>query len=144
MHRRSRENRLRGVGGFFAFAVLSGFAGLGALSQQPAGAQAAPQRSVPVQSAVPGQPPLDVDRDPVPSPDPDPPPQSIGNEQPGPSAGTIARGTGGQYTLHEDAYEVRLNASVFDASGHSVQTLDKDALHVYEDGVPQNIADFSI
>jgi Ca-activated chloride channel family protein len=142
MHRRSRENRLRGVGGFFAFAALFGFAGLGALSQQPAGAQAAPQRSAPAQTAVPGQPPLDIDRDPVPSPDPDPPPQSIGNQQPGPSVGTIARGTGGQYTLHEDAYEVRLNASVFDASGHSVQTLDKDAFHVYEDGVPQSIAGF--
>ena len=41
-----------------------------------------------------------------------------------------------------DAYEVRLNASVLDSSGRSMQTLDKDAFPVYEDGVPQTIASF--
>jgi VWFA-related protein len=87
------------------------------------------------------QPSLDVDRDPVLSPDPDPPPQPIDNQQ-GTALGSIARGAGGRYTLHEDAYEVRLNASVFDQTGHSVQTLDKDAFHVYEDGVLQTIAGF--
>jgi Ca-activated chloride channel homolog len=94
------------------------------------------------QTAPPAQPSLDVDRDPVPSPDPDPPPQSIGTEKPTNTLGTIARGNGGRFTLHEDAYEVRLNASVFDPSGHSIQTLGKDAFHVYEDGVPQAIASF--
>ncbi|HEX9200810.1 MAG TPA: VWA domain-containing protein [Acidobacteriaceae bacterium] len=88
-----------------------------------------------------GQPSLDVDRDPVPSPDPDPPPQPAGSQQNVP-LGTIGRGAGGRYTLHEDAYEVRLNASVFDQSGHSIQTLGKDAFHVYEDGVPQAVASF--
>jgi VWFA-related protein len=87
------------------------------------------------------EPSLDVDRDPVPSPDADPAPQPIGNQEAGP-LGTITRGAGGRYTLRENAYEVRLNASVFDATGHSVQTLDKDAFHVYEDGVAQTISSF--
>ncbi len=56
--------------------------------------------------------------------------------------GTIERGAGGRYTLREDAYEVRLNATVLDGSGHTIQTLAKDDFHVYEDGVPQTIAGF--
>jgi VWFA-related protein len=116
-----------------------------ARAQQPAGTQPTRQQTTPSPAAqpasVPAQPSLDVDRDPVPSPDPDPPPQAVGNQQNVP-LGTIARGSGGRFTLHEDAYEVRLNASVFDPAGHSVQTLDKDAFHVYEDGVPQSIASF--
>ena len=96
----------------------------------------------PVQTSA--QPPLTVDRDPVPSPDPDaatPPPATTGPKT-APQLGPIGR-EGGRYTLRENAYEVRLNASVFDQSGHSVQTLTKDAFHVYEDGVPQTIAGFS-
>jgi hypothetical protein len=65
----------------------------------------------------------------------------MGNQPAGP-LGTIARGIGGKFTLRENAYEVRLNASVFDLTGRSVQTLDKDAFRVYEDGVPQTIASF--
>jgi VWFA-related protein len=91
--------------------------------------------------STPQQPSLDVDRDPVLSPDPDPPPQPIDIQQ-GTTLGTIARGAGGKYTLHTDAYEVRLNASVFDQTGHSVQTLNQDAFRVYEDGVVQSIASF--
>ena len=45
----------------------------------------------------------------------------------------------GKYTLRTDAYEVRLNATVLDGTGKAIQTLDKDAFHVYEDGVPQTI-----
>jgi VWFA-related protein len=44
--------------------------------------------------------------------------------------------------MHETAYEVRLNVSVFDGSGRSIQTLDRDAFHLYEDGVPQTISSF--
>jgi VWFA-related protein len=113
-------------------------------AQQSASAPPAPQQnaaSSAQSAAAPVQPSLEVDRDPVPSPDADPPPQPIGNQQAGP-LGTISRGNGGRYTLRENAYEVRLNASVFDMTGHSVQTLDKDAFHVYEDGVPQAIASF--
>lgn len=86
-------------------------------------------------------PQLTVDRDPVPSPDPDialPPPGSTASG----TAGTVGRDTSGRYTLKSDAYEVRLDASVFDARGQSVQTLQKDAFRVYEDGVPQTITSF--
>jgi Ca-activated chloride channel family protein len=100
------------------------------------------QQAVVPATAVPVQPSLAVDHDPVASPDADPPPQAFDAAQPSAPLGTISRGAGGQFTLHEDAYEVRLNASVFDPDGHSVQTLDKDAFHVYEDGVAQTIAGF--
>ena len=73
------------------------------------------------------------------SPDPDPAPGTAG--APGSTLGTIERERG-KYTLRTDAYEVRLNASVLDGSGKSIQTLDKDAFRVYEDGVPQTIAPF--
>ena len=89
----------------------------------------------------PPNPSLEVDRDPAPSPDPDPPPVAIGSQQ-GTALGTIARGAGGKYTIGVDAYEVRLNASVFDQTGHSIQTLGKDDFHVYEDGVAQTMASF--
>jgi Ca-activated chloride channel homolog len=119
--------------------------GTGAWAQtaaQPGGsAQAPSQGPAQAQPAI-AQPSLDVDRDPAPSPDPDGPAQSISGPQTGPALGSISRGEAGKFTLHEDAYEVRLNASVFDATGHSVQTLDKDAFKVYEDGVPQTIASF--
>lgn len=88
----------------------------------------------------PQQPSLTVDRDPVPSPDPEPPPQKTDSAPQG--VGQIQRGAGGKYTLHEDAYEVRLNATVLDGSGKSIMDLTKDAFHVYEDGVPQTINSF--
>jgi VWFA-related protein len=125
-----------------AVATLLLIAMTAAEAQQAAPAQAAPQSAAAgVQQAASVQPALDVDRDPVPSPDADPPPQPVG-DVPNVPLGTIARGTGGRFTLREDAYEVRLNASVFDLTGHSIQTLDKDAFRVYEDGVPQAIASF--
>ena len=123
------------VAGYWLLAFSTGLAA----AKSPAMAQP-PAVSVPTGTTI-AQPPLDVDRDPVPSPDPDPAAQPIGDQPPVPLA-SIARGAGGRYTLREDAYEVRLNASVFDQSGHSIQTLDKDAFHVYEDGVPQALASF--
>ena len=74
------------------------------------------------------QPPLTVDRDPVASPDPDPPAATQTGAPQGVGLGKIER-EGGKYTLRQDAYEVRLNASVLDSGGRSVQTLDKDAFH---------------
>src|ERR1700723_1478797 len=85
---------------------------------------------------------MTVDRDPVASPDPDAPVKSQSGAPPQ-STGPEAIGReGGKYTLHEDAYEVRLNATVLDSSGKSIQTLDKSAFTVYEDGVPQTINSF--
>lgn len=88
------------------------------------------------------QPSLTVDRDPLPSPDVEAPPAKATEAPQGIGATTIGKGAGGKYTLRTDAYEVRLNASVLDGSGQSVQTLQKDAFRVYEDGVPQTISSF--
>ena len=85
-------------------------------------------------------PSLTVDRDPVASPDKDAPAPAA-NATPSTATGDIEK-EHGRYTLHEDVYEVRLNATVLDGSGRSVQTLTKDAFHVYEDGVPQTILSF--
>jgi Ca-activated chloride channel family protein len=85
-------------------------------------------------------PSLTVDRDPAPSPDPDEPVSAPASQQAGPAA--VNKGANGSYTIRTDAYEVALNATVLDGSGRSIQTLDKDAFHVYEDGVAQTIAGF--
>ena len=112
------------------------FCGLSGRAQQPAAAQA-PARQRPVAK----EPSLTVDRDPVASPDPDPPAQSQTGAPQGIGQNPIGR-EGGKYTLHEDAYEVRLNATVLDSGGRSVQTLDRSAFTVYEDGVQQTISSF--
>ena len=86
-------------------------------------------------------PSLTVDRDPAPSPDPDP----VGGVPGGPPAASVSdvsKGANGRYTLSADAFEVRLDASVVDGSGRTIQTLPETAFHVYEDGVPQTIAAF--
>ena len=105
---------------------------MGAQAQQ---AKAAPQQAT-------GQPSLTVDRDPVPSPDAETQAAPAEGAPEGLPQGQIEKGTGGRYTLRENAYEVRLNATVVDGSGRSVQTLTKDAFHVYEDGVSQTISSF--
>jgi Ca-activated chloride channel homolog len=104
--------------------VTSGWA-RAAGTQQPGAAQ--PQGTV------------RVDKDPVGSPDPDPPPGAASSTET--ELGRIEREKG-RYTLRTDAYEVRLNATVLDGSGKSIQTLDKDAFRVYEDGVVQTITSF--
>jgi Ca-activated chloride channel homolog len=130
MHLRSR--------GFWPQVVA---AGMLMLFPDPAG-MLAQQATKPAPSTQQQAPSLTVDRDPVASPDPDVPSQKTTTPPTGVGVGPIAKGAGGKYTLREDAYEVRLNASVLDSSGRAVQTLDKDAFHVYEDGVPQTIASF--
>lgn len=87
--------------------------------------------------------PLNVDRDPAPSPDPDPVPGStVGVPMQPNQPNAVGKGADGRYTLTQDAYEVRLNASVFDGGGRSIQTLTEGAFHIYEDGVPQTITSF--
>jgi Ca-activated chloride channel homolog len=133
MHLRSKSTwpRMAAVGWFVITAVV-----VGGEAQQPAAAPA-PAKQLPAAK----QPSLTVDRDPVPSPDADPPAQAQSGAPQGVGLAKIER-EGGKYTLRQDAYEVRLNATVLDGSGRSVQTLTKDAFSVYEDGVPQTIASF--
>jgi Ca-activated chloride channel family protein len=105
-----------------------------------AGANAGAEQATAPQTQA-KQPSLTVDRDPVASPDVDAPAQAQSGNTQGTGLGKIER-EGGRYTLRQDAYEVRLNATVLDGSGRSVQTLDKSAFTVYEDGVPQTITSF--
>ncbi|MEO6924792.1 MAG: VWA domain-containing protein, partial [Bryocella sp.] len=85
------------------------------------------------------QAPLSVDSDPVPALPPDtthiaiPPPPTQANQ---------VVGSDGHYRLQTNAFEVRLNASVIDSSGRTVDTLPKEAFHIYEDGVPQTVLGF--
>jgi Ca-activated chloride channel family protein len=132
MHLRSKSMWPRMAVGWFVITAgaVSGWA------QQPAAAPTAAK-----QQPVARQPSLTVDRDPAPSPDVDPPAQSQTGTPQGVGLAKIER-EGGKYTLRQDAYEVRLNATVLDGSGRSIQTLTKDAFNVYEDGVPQTIASF--
>jgi Ca-activated chloride channel family protein len=83
--------------------------------------------------------PLTVDSDPVSAPDPAAGSAAALSEPP--HAGVVTR-EDGKFTLRTDAYEVRLNASVVDSSGHTVDSLPQDAFKVYEDGVPQTIIGF--
>jgi len=133
MHRRSKDiwPRVAAAGWLVvACGSVSGWA------QQPVGSQAPVQ-----QQPSSREPSLTVDRDPVASPDRDSPAKAA-TEAPQGVAGASITKEGGKFTLREDAFEVRLDATVLDGSGRSVQTLDKDAFHVYEDGVPQTIASF--
>jgi Ca-activated chloride channel homolog len=144
MHRRSKARGTVQPGFFICgiLTLLAGFASGVASAQAPVAAPVQPPSAIPAQepAATSGS-SLEIDRDPAPSPDPDPVTKSVTDTTQGPALGSIAR-EAGKYTLHEDAYEVRLNASVFDQTGKSIQTLNKDAFHVYEDGVPQTIASF--
>ena len=115
MHLRSKSFSL-GMAAAGWLALLLG--GVGGWAERPA----SPQTSAKQQPSS-QQPSLTIDRDPVASPDPDPPAQSqTGAPQGVGATGAISR-EGGKYTLRQDAYEVRLNATVLDGSGRSVQTL---------------------
>jgi VWFA-related protein len=57
-------------------------------------------------------------------------------------AGVITK-ENGHFTLRTDAYEVRLNVSVTDASGRPIDGLTENAFHIYEDGVLQKIVGFA-
>jgi hypothetical protein len=86
------------------------------------------------------KPDLTKDADPVPSPDGAAPvvKPPVGE----PTQDNQVTKEGGRYVLRADAYEVRLNASVIDGGGHSVDTLGQSSFRVYEDGVPQTIVGF--
>ncbi len=126
----------------FCFALIKGVNGQGVPTTAPQAPVAVPGTSAQVPPAT--------DSDPVPSPDPATPlPKSTAGGSPEPAGGQAGQASpgvvtqqGGRYTLRAEAYEVRLNASVFDGSGHEVGDLPKDAFRVYEDGVPQTILGF--
>ena len=122
--------RMQGEGSIGRRALATGL--LGALCASSLWAQS---------TATPRQPlPLTVDRDPSPSPDADAAPGAQqGPQTAGPGQ---VKGGNGRYTLNADAFEVRLDASVVDGGGRTIQTLSKDAFRVYEDGVPQTITSF--
>lgn len=92
-----------------------------------------------------GAPGLTVDRDPIRSPDPEDNaaanPVSSQPIAPGLSP-DIQKQDNGRYTLRRDVEEVVLNATVLDDSGHLVNDLKKEDVHVFEDGVPQTIVSF--
>src|SRR5258708_6989093 len=142
MHRRSRWFWVTEFAACLLLAAVGGANGWAqAAPVQPAAQTTTQQPRAAQQQAPQQQAPLTVDRDPVASPDPDPPVGAAAGTLQAPGVGVIERERG-KYTLRADAYEVRLNATVLDGSGRSIQTLDKDAFRVYEDGVPQTIASF--
>ena len=135
MHRRSRRIEVLGVGLVAWHCVRLGAVAAGRVALQQQSAAAAQQHGAA------GQRPLTVDatrclrltRTPVPC---------RLRAAAAAGAGRRGEGQGGKYTLREDAFEVRLNASVLDGTGRDVESLTKDAFQVYEDGVPQTIASF--
>jgi VWFA-related protein len=119
--------------GFIAIALLSlTLCAAIARAQQPTPAQPAATAQ---SAAAPAQSSPEVAPSPVTSPEP-------ADSQPGTPINPIQRGATGQFTLRANAYEVRLNATVLDGSGRTIQTLDKNAFRVFEDNVPQTIAGF--
>ena len=104
------------------------------------GSTAVAQQAAPVPATPSSPPSLSVDRDPVPSPDGDVPPPAAAGQTSAP-ADQVQR-SGGTYTLRTNVGEVRLNATVLDGGGRIIQSLPRDAFHVYEDGVPQTITSF--
>ena len=139
MHRRSNGTGLR-----VAMAAV-GLLCFGPFSAVTSFAQSSSAPSTQAPAANPQVPPA-VDSDPVPSPDPTLPvpvaaAPSAGQSGPSAPAGVVVE-QNGRFTLKADAYEVRLNASVVDGSGHEIGDLPQDAFHVYEDGVPQTILGF--
>ena len=100
-------------------------------AQQPTGALSAAPQTASTQPLSGGAPSQDADRQQQPS-----------EGQQGAPLPALERSAGGQYTLRENAYEVRLNATVLDSAGHSIQTLQQSDFHVFEDGVPQTIVSF--
>ncbi len=129
-----------------AGAIAAG--GIRAAAQTPADNDAPPQNPTGQSAVMQKHPPspLTQDSDPVPSPDPQGavPGQAktpLGEEQ-APGAGDEITKENGRFTLRTNAFEVRLNASVFDSSDHEVDTLPESAFKIYEDGTLQKIVGF--
>jgi VWFA-related protein len=87
-------------------------------------------------------PALDTDRDPIRSPDPADNAPVSASQPTAPGLAPDIEKQNGRYTLRRDVEEVVLNATVLDDSGHLVNDLKKEDVHIFEDGVPQTIASF--
>lgn len=143
--RRRSKGFWNGVTTAVFFSLFAGATAPGAIGQvvAPSVAQTPTATPATAPQSIPA-----VDSDPVPSPDPATPLPKPGQtaagpqSQSGPTAPGVVTQEGGRYTLRTEAYEVRLNASVFDGAGREVDDLPKDAFRVYEDGVPQTIVGF--
>jgi len=145
MHRRSKINFWLGLGAVLWGACLVGHT---AAAQTPAAQEIAAQspaaqrpadQSTPLKDTPQAVSPLTVDTDPVPSPDAETAPvipKAI------PSESGVIKKEEGRFVLRADAFEVRLNASVIDGSGRTVDSLPESAFRVFEDGVPQTIRSF--
>jgi VWFA-related protein len=133
-----------------AGAIAAG--GLRAGAQTPANGDTATQSPSGQSAVMQKRPPsvLTQDSDPVPSPDPQGaiPGQAkmpmLGQEQQqqGQNGSDEITKENGRFTLRTNAFEVRLNASVFDSTDHEVDTLPETAFKVYEDGQLQKIVGF--
>jgi len=82
-----------------------------------------------------------VDSDPVPSPD-DATQAAPTAPTTSPEAPNVVTNDNGKYKLVTNTFEVRLNASVIDGSGRTVDSLPQSAFQVFEDNVPQTIVGF--
>jgi Ca-activated chloride channel homolog len=135
------------IAGVGLLAVMIAAGGWRAVGQTPANADA-PTQNPSSQSAVMQKRPADPltqDSDPVASPDPQGsvPGQVRGAVQlPEPGQADQITKEDGRFTLRTNAYEVRLNASVFDSGDHEVDSLPESAFKIYEDGTLQKIVGF--
>ena len=127
--------------GLLAGVTVAG--GLSAVGQTPADNDAPTQNPTGQSAVMQKRPPnpLAQDSDPVASPDP----QNAGAgpvQMPGSGQSGEITKEDGRFTLRTNAYEVRLNASVFDSGDHEVDSLPESAFKIYEDGTLQKIVGF--
>jgi len=142
MRRRSRSKRKRKGPSRLEWLVIAGMIVAGAVCLV-ATFHADAQTPTQTQTQTKAAPALTQDSDPVPTPDKDRNAPVAQAAAPAASSGSneITQ-EGGRFTMRADAYEIRLNASVVDSSGQTVDSLPAEAFHIYEDGVPQTIVGF--
>jgi len=123
--------------------------GLRAAAQTPADNDTPPQTPTGQNAVMQKRPPspLTQDSDPVKSPDgqntvPGQTKTPMGGQSPSPDQANEITKEDGRFTLRTNAFEVRLNASVFDSSDHEVDSLPESAFKIYEDGELQKIVGF--
>jgi VWFA-related protein len=139
------------IAGMSLLAGVLAAGGVRTAAQTPADNDTPPQNPTGQSAVMQKRPPspLTQDSDPVPSPDgqnavpgqSQKPVLGQGQAEPQGQADEITK-ENGRFTLRTNAFEVRLNASVFDSSDHEVDSLPESAFKIYEDGTPQKIVGF--